>query len=106
MKRRSDFILFLHYTWIISSFLTDCLKLLDNLLHSNASNQVLLRETVGFDPLISLLKLRGSAYSFSQQKVKYSIVYSLCGFCFFSMISQANRSFAVLHETNNMPVDN
>ncbi|KAJ0952310.1 putative vesicle tethering protein Uso1/P115-like, head [Helianthus annuus] len=30
--------------------------------------QVLLRETIGFDSLISILKLRGSTYSFSQQK--------------------------------------
>ncbi|XWS40678.1 hypothetical protein CRYUN_Cryun17cG0016000 [Craigia yunnanensis] len=46
----------------------DCLELLNNLLRSNASNQVLLRETIGFDPLISILKLRGSTYSFTQQK--------------------------------------
>ncbi|CAL5356287.1 unnamed protein product [Camellia sinensis] len=29
---------------------------------------VLLKETMGFDPLISILKLRGSSYSFTQQK--------------------------------------
>ncbi|XP_021298977.1 golgin candidate 6 isoform X2 [Herrania umbratica] len=46
----------------------DCLELLNNLLRSSASNQVLLRETMGFDPLISILKLRGSTYSFTQQK--------------------------------------
>ncbi|XP_022774370.1 golgin candidate 6-like isoform X5 [Durio zibethinus] len=46
----------------------DCLELLNNLLRSNASNQVLLRETMGFDPLISILKLRGSTYSFTEQK--------------------------------------
>ncbi|XP_052209054.1 golgin candidate 6 isoform X3 [Diospyros lotus] len=46
----------------------DCLELLNNLLHKNASNQVLLRETMGFDPLISILKLRGNSYSFTQQK--------------------------------------
>ncbi|KAH6824986.1 golgin putative 6 [Perilla frutescens var. hirtella] len=46
----------------------DCLELLNNLLRSNSSNQVLLRETVGFDPLISILKLRGSTYKFAQQK--------------------------------------
>ncbi|KAI9178652.1 hypothetical protein LWI28_029247 [Acer negundo] len=46
----------------------DCLELLNNLLRSNSSNQILLRETMGFDPLISILKLRGSAYSFTQQK--------------------------------------
>ncbi|KAE8661685.1 Golgin candidate 6 [Hibiscus syriacus] len=46
----------------------DCLELLNNLLRSNASNQVLLRETMGFDPLISILKLRGNSYSFTQQK--------------------------------------
>ncbi|XP_022740122.1 golgin candidate 6-like isoform X2 [Durio zibethinus] len=46
----------------------DCLELLNNLLHSNASNQVLLRETMGFDPLISILKLRRSTNSFTQQK--------------------------------------
>ncbi|XP_034703877.1 golgin candidate 6 [Vitis riparia] len=46
----------------------DCLELLNNLLRNNASNQILLRETMGFDPLISILKLRGSTYSFTQQK--------------------------------------
>ncbi|XP_015576207.2 golgin candidate 6 isoform X1 [Ricinus communis] len=46
----------------------DCLQLLNNLLRNNASNQILLRETMGFDALISILKLRGSAYSFTQQK--------------------------------------
>ncbi|XP_062151481.1 golgin candidate 6 [Alnus glutinosa] len=46
----------------------DCLELLNNLLRSNASNQILLRETMGFDPLVSILKLRGSTYSFTQQK--------------------------------------
>ncbi|KAE9452034.1 hypothetical protein C3L33_16066, partial [Rhododendron williamsianum] len=46
----------------------DCLQLLNNLTHNNVSNQVLLRETMGFDPLISILKLRGSSYSFTQQK--------------------------------------
>ncbi|GJZ26849.1 golgin candidate 6 isoform X1 [Tanacetum coccineum] len=40
------------------------------LLSSNASNQVLLRETIGFDSLISILKLRGTTYSFTQQKAK------------------------------------
>ncbi|KAH6769014.1 golgin putative 6 [Perilla frutescens var. frutescens] len=46
----------------------DCLELLNNLLRNNASNQVLLREIIGFDPLISILKLRGSTYKFTQQK--------------------------------------
>ncbi|KAL9231575.1 hypothetical protein vseg_006787 [Gypsophila vaccaria] len=46
----------------------DCLELLNNILRNNTSNQTLLRETVGFDPVISLLKLRGTAYSFTQQK--------------------------------------
>ncbi|GFZ01349.1 golgin Putative 6 [Actinidia rufa] len=46
----------------------DCLQLLNNLIRINVSNQVLLRETIGFDPLISILKLRGSRYSFTQQK--------------------------------------
>ncbi|XP_042002923.1 golgin candidate 6-like [Salvia splendens] len=46
----------------------DCLELLNNLLRFNSSNQVLLRETVGFDPLMSILKLRGSTYKFTQQK--------------------------------------
>ncbi|KAI7995186.1 Golgin candidate 6 [Camellia lanceoleosa] len=32
--------------------------------------QVLLRETMGFDPLISILKLKGSSYSFTQQRKK------------------------------------
>lgn len=46
----------------------DSLELLNNLLCNNVSNQVLLRETMGFDPLISILRLRGSAYKFTQQK--------------------------------------
>ncbi|KAK7265981.1 hypothetical protein RIF29_18618 [Crotalaria pallida] len=46
----------------------DCLELLNNLLRNNASNQVLLRETIGLDSLISILKLRASAYTFTQQK--------------------------------------
>ncbi|XP_076891703.1 golgin candidate 6-like isoform X2 [Bidens hawaiensis] len=46
----------------------DCLELLNNLLRNNSSNQVLLRETIGFDSLISILKLRGTSYSFTQQK--------------------------------------
>ncbi|MED6212121.1 hypothetical protein PIB30_080240 [Stylosanthes scabra] len=46
----------------------DCLELLNNLLRNNSSNQVLLRETIGLDSLISILKQRGSAYSFTQQK--------------------------------------
>ncbi|KAA8520857.1 hypothetical protein F0562_011530 [Nyssa sinensis] len=46
----------------------DCVELLNNLLRNNASNQVLLRETMGFDPLMSILKLRGSTYKFTQQK--------------------------------------
>lgn len=46
----------------------DCLELLNNLLRNNASNQILLRETMGFEPLISMLKLRGSSYRFTQQK--------------------------------------
>ncbi|PQQ13230.1 golgin candidate 6-like isoform X2 [Prunus yedoensis var. nudiflora] len=48
----------------------DCIELLNNLIRKNASNQVLLRETVGFDPFMSILKLRGSTYSFTQQKKK------------------------------------
>lgn len=46
----------------------DCLELLNNLLRRSASNQILLRETMGFEQLISILKLRGSAYNFTQQK--------------------------------------
>ncbi|TKY50480.1 Golgin candidate 6 [Spatholobus suberectus] len=46
----------------------DCLELLNNLLRSNAANQVLLRETVGLDSLILILKLRGSTFNFNQQK--------------------------------------
>ncbi|OVA08385.1 Vesicle tethering protein Uso1/P115-like [Macleaya cordata] len=46
----------------------DCLELLNNLLRNSASNQILLRETMGFEPIISILKLRGSSYSFTQQK--------------------------------------
>ncbi|XP_057810431.1 golgin candidate 6-like [Salvia miltiorrhiza] len=46
----------------------DCLELLNNLLRNNTSNQVLLRETIGFDPVVSILKLRGTTYKFTQQK--------------------------------------
>ncbi|XP_042471213.1 golgin candidate 6 isoform X2 [Zingiber officinale] len=47
----------------------DSLELLNNLIRNNASNQMLLKETIGFDPLVSILKLRrGSAYNFTQQK--------------------------------------
>ncbi|KAK6913056.1 Vesicle tethering protein Uso1/P115-like, head domain [Dillenia turbinata] len=46
----------------------DCLQLLNNLLRGNTSNQILLRETIGFDAIVSILKLRGSSYSFTQQK--------------------------------------
>ncbi|CAL5325114.1 unnamed protein product [Camellia sinensis] len=35
---------------------------------SGRGRLVLLKETMGFDPLISILKLRGSSYSFTQQK--------------------------------------
>ncbi|KAF6169320.1 hypothetical protein GIB67_013750 [Kingdonia uniflora] len=47
----------------------DCLELLNNLLHKSPSNQILLRETMGFEPIISALKLRGSAYNFTKQKI-------------------------------------
>ncbi|KAK9102496.1 hypothetical protein Sjap_019750 [Stephania japonica] len=46
----------------------DCLELLSNLLRKTPSNQILLRETVGFESLISILKLRSSSYSFTKQK--------------------------------------
>ncbi|XP_015085185.1 golgin candidate 6 [Solanum pennellii] len=46
----------------------DCLELLNNLLRNSASNQVLLRETIGFDQLLSVLKLRGTTYKFTQEK--------------------------------------
>ncbi|KAF8397583.1 hypothetical protein HHK36_016503 [Tetracentron sinense] len=46
----------------------DCLELLNNLLRNNVSNQILLRETIGFEPLVSILKLRGGAFRFTQQK--------------------------------------
>ncbi|PWA87641.1 Armadillo-like helical [Artemisia annua] len=45
----------------------DSLELLNNLIRSNSSNQVLLRETIGFDSLVSIVKIRGST-KFSQQK--------------------------------------
>ncbi|KAL5079963.1 hypothetical protein RYX36_008384 [Vicia faba] len=58
------------YLLVSNSLVTfqDCLELLNNLIRSNASNQVLLRETIGLDPLILILKLRASSYSFTQQK--------------------------------------
>ncbi|MQL72581.1 hypothetical protein Taro_004932 [Colocasia esculenta] len=47
----------------------DSLELLNNLIRNTASNQILLRETIGFEPIVSILKLhRGSAYNFTQQK--------------------------------------
>ncbi|XP_011629264.1 golgin candidate 6 [Amborella trichopoda] len=47
----------------------DCLELLNNLIRNSVPNQILLRETVGFESLISILKLRkGNAYNFTQQK--------------------------------------
>ncbi|CAN6343168.1 unnamed protein product [Urochloa humidicola] len=47
----------------------DCLELLNNLIRHSSSNQMLLKETIGFDPLISILKIRrGSAFNFTQQK--------------------------------------
>ncbi|CAL5433158.1 unnamed protein product [Camellia sinensis] len=47
----------------------DCLELLNNLIRNNASNQVCIAKgDYGVDPLISILKLRGSSYSFNQQK--------------------------------------
>ncbi|CAL5356168.1 unnamed protein product [Camellia sinensis] len=47
----------------------DCLELLNNLIRNNASNQVCIAKgDYGVDPLISILKLRRSSYSFNQQK--------------------------------------
>lgn len=47
----------------------DCLELLNNLIRHSSSNQMLLKETMGFDPLIAILKIRrGSAFNFTQQK--------------------------------------
>ncbi|KAG0630720.1 hypothetical protein M758_1G199600 [Ceratodon purpureus] len=47
----------------------DCLELLNNLLRSNPSNQIFLRETLGLQYICQLLKLRkGSADSITQQK--------------------------------------
>ncbi|XLT24312.1 hypothetical protein HN873_055604, partial [Arachis hypogaea] len=38
--------------------------------------QVLLRETIGLDSLISILKLRGSAFSFTQQKARFFQIFA------------------------------
>ncbi|KAH9312359.1 hypothetical protein KI387_027394, partial [Taxus chinensis] len=47
----------------------DCLELLNNLLRNNPTNQMLLRETIGLQPVVSLIKLRkGIADGFPQQK--------------------------------------
>lgn len=47
----------------------DCLELLNNLLRNNPTNQILLRETIGLQTVVSLLKLRkGSADGFTRQK--------------------------------------
>eukprot|EP00250_Pteridium_aquilinum_P013189 c21189_g1_i1 orf=111-2885(+) len=48
----------------------DCLDLLNNILRGNPSNQSFLRETLGLQPVASLLKLRKSNNpNFSQQKI-------------------------------------
>lgn len=48
----------------------DCLELLNNIIRDNPSNQSFLRETLGLQPVASLLKLRKSNnHNFSQQKV-------------------------------------
>lgn len=39
--------------------------------------QVLLRETVGLDSLILILKLRGSSFTFNQQKVRFFQFFTL-----------------------------
>lgn len=47
----------------------DCLELLNNILRNNPSNQIFLRETLGLQPIASLLKLRKSnSLSITQQK--------------------------------------
>nr|ATG70663.1 golgin candidate 6 [Microbiota decussata] len=47
----------------------DCLELLNNLLRNNPTNQILLRETIGLQSVVSLIKLRkGIADGFTQQK--------------------------------------
>lgn len=47
----------------------DCLELLNNLLRNNPTNQMLLRETIGLQPVVSLIKLRkGIADGFTTQK--------------------------------------
>ncbi|KAF6139134.1 hypothetical protein GIB67_009977 [Kingdonia uniflora] len=54
--------------FFVKNVTKDCLELLNNLLRKSPSNQILLRETMGFEPIISALKLRGSAYNFTKQK--------------------------------------
>lgn len=48
----------------------DCLDLLNNILRGNSSNQSFLRETIGLQPIASLLKIRKiSNLNISQQKI-------------------------------------
>lgn len=126
-----EFCEYLGYKTIMHVMVQDCLPLLNNLLWTNASNQVcslccvifyawdslmllmlpsvvqiLLRETMGFDPVISILKLRGSTYSFTQQKVRYWNVYKILPEIFEFSVTEALLVFLLFLETNAMPVDN
>ncbi|KAH6756307.1 hypothetical protein C2S53_003476 [Perilla frutescens var. hirtella] len=47
----------------------DCLELLCNLLRNNTWNPTLLKETVGFSMLMSILKIRRSTFKFRQHKI-------------------------------------
>ncbi|KAH6825373.1 hypothetical protein C2S53_018275 [Perilla frutescens var. hirtella] len=47
----------------------DYLELLCNLLRNNTWNPVLLKETIGFSLLMSILKIRRSAFKFRQHKI-------------------------------------
>ncbi|GJZ43560.1 glutamine--tRNA ligase-like protein [Tanacetum coccineum] len=59
--------------------------------------QVLLRVTIGLDSLISTLKLRGTTYNFTQQKVILQLLtlFSLCFWC--ESFDTYRRTYDLLH---------
>ncbi|KAI7994319.1 Golgin candidate 6 [Camellia lanceoleosa] len=95
----------------------DCLELLNNLIRNNASNKVLLRETMGVDPLISIVKLRGSSY----MGLRIIYLFILTRKCYFLLITKwlilrrislaitnkvINIMLKLLHEIKRMIINN
>jgi len=65
--------------WSFSSLDSEIFSWHHSLLR--ADNQMLLKETMGFDPLISILKIRrGSAFNFTQQKVLFTYLFFMIDF--------------------------